>query len=83
MGVDIKITGGWQPPSFGHNREVADSRTAGILYGIDTACFHCDSLNYETQFNKSKWKHAVSRIKKPAVRESATSLLMFQKVRQV
>ena len=27
------------------NREVADSRTAGILIR-GTTCFHCDSLNY-------------------------------------
>ena len=68
-------------------REVADSgRPTACIFIRDTACFHCDSLNYESQFIESinyesqfiesQWKHAVSRV--PAVRESATSLACLQ-----
>ena len=32
-------------PLLNDNREVADSCTAGIVIR-DTACFHCDALNY-------------------------------------
>ena len=34
----------------------------------DPACFHCDSMNCESLFTESQWKHAVSRMKMPAVR---------------
>ena len=34
------------------SREVADSRTPGIFIQ-DTAYFHCDSLNYKSQFMKT------------------------------
>ena len=34
-------------------REVAESRTAGIFIR-DTACFHCDSMNCDSQFNESQ-----------------------------
>ena len=29
-------------------------------------------MNYESQFIESQWKHAVSRMKMPAVRDSAS-----------
>ena len=61
---------------YTQNKEVADYHTAGIFIP-DMACFHCYSLNYESQFNESQWKYAVSSMKIPAVRESATSLLSF------
>ena len=32
-------------------------------------------MNYESQFIESQWKHAVSRMKMPAVRDSATCLI--------
>ena len=57
------------------NREDADSRTAGIFMR-DTACFHCDSMKGDSYFSESRWKHAVSRMKMPAVRESASSLFL-------
>ena len=37
---------------FFTNREVADSRTAGIFIR-DTTCFHCDSMNYDSYRNLS------------------------------
>ena len=73
-----------QPITSGHNhvvlraiilsREVANSHTGGFFIR-DTACFYCDSMNCDSQFSESQWKHAVSRMKLPAVREFATSLL--------
>ena len=35
------------------NREVAESRTAGIFIR-DTACFHCDSMNCDSKFIESQ-----------------------------
>ena len=54
--------------------EDADSRTGGIFIR-DMACFHCYSMNRDSQFSESQRKHAVSRMKIPPVRESASSLL--------
>ena len=59
------------------NRKVAYSHRAGW----HTAFFYCDSLNYESLFIEQKRKHAVSRMKMSAVRESATSLLIQLGVR--
>ena len=56
------------------NTEVTESCTAGIFMW-DTAHFHCDSTNYESQFIESQWKHDVSQIKMPAVWDSTTSVL--------
>ena len=47
-----------------------------MIFIRDTACFHCDSMNYESQFIESQWKHAVSPMKMPAVRDSASSLII-------
>ena len=33
-------------------------------------------MNYESQFIESQWKHAVSRMKMPAVRDSASSVFV-------
>ena len=56
------------------NREIVDFRTAYIFIR-DTAYFHYDSLNYGSHIIEQHWKHAVSRMKMHAVRESTTSLL--------
>ena len=58
--------------------EVGDSRTGGIFIR-DTACFHCYSMNCDLKFSASQWKYAVSRMKMPAVRESATFLYELTK----
>ena len=35
--------------------EIVHSRTAGTFMR-DTVCFHCDSMNYESEFIESQWK---------------------------
>ena len=37
--------------------------------------FEHELMNYESQFIESQWKHAVSHMKMPAVRDSASSLI--------
>ena len=58
---------------------ITQYRACGLLYSMifirDTASFHCDSMNHESQFIESQWKHAVYRMKMSAVRESASSVL--------
>ena len=57
--------------------ENAESRIPyGMVFIRYTACFHCDLMNYESQFIESQWKHAVSCMKMLAVRDSASSLLL-------
>ena len=67
-----------------HISEQRTNRILGRLWTPSRQAFsygirhiHCDSLNYESKIIESQWKHAVSRMKKHAVRESATSLLSF------